>query len=454
MARAMTALVTMSRGELDRAGVVARVAEGRLTQAHAAELLGLSVRQVRRLCRIHEIEGPSGFASKRRGRPSNRLLPGAVRESALELVRARYSDFGPTLAHEKLVEQHGFGVSLTTVRRWMVEAELWTPRKLRDRRVHQPRRRRECLGELIQIDGCEHPWFEERAAKCVLLVFVDDATGRLMELRFASTESTFSYFTSVRRYLERHGRPVAFYSDKATIFRVNRNSHQGSGLTQFGRAMSELNIDVLCANSAPAKGRVERAHLTLQDRLVKELRLAGACSMADGNALLPGFVEDYNRRFGREPQSPHDAHRPLPADEPLEDIFQLQVERKVSRNLTVQYRRVLYLLEPTAEAHAVKGQRVRIYEDDDGNVSIRAGDQELPARPFAKEPQASITPGDIVDNKLLGTVLGEIRNHQLAREQERLNAARTKRERRLLRDRIQAAGSPAPATQQPPTGHF
>jgi hypothetical protein len=144
----------------------------------------------------------------------------------------------------------------------------------------------------VQIDGCEHDWFEGRGPKCVLLVFVDDATGRLMELRFARSESTFEYFTSVRRYLERHGRPVAFYSDKATIFRVNRKGPGGDGVTQFGRAMSELNVDVICANTAPAKGRVERAHLTLQDRLVKELRLAGVSTLEEGNAFLPHFVED------------------------------------------------------------------------------------------------------------------------------------------------------------------
>ena len=431
----MTALVTMSRRELDRAGVLARITEGRLTQVRGAELMALSVRQVRRLCRVYADEGPSALASKHRGRPSNRRLADAVQERALELVRSRYADFGPTFAREKLVEQHGFEVSVTTVRQWMVEAGLWTPRKLRDRRVHQPRRRRACVGELIQIDGSDHEWFEDRAPRCVLLVFVDDATGDLMELRFAPSESTFEYFTSVRRYLARHGRPVAFYSDKASIFRVNRKDY-GGGLTQFGRAMSELNIDVICANSAPAKGRVERAHQTLQDRLVKELRLAGVCCMEDGNAFLAEFVEDYNRRFGRAPESPHDVHRPLLADEPLDDIFRLQVERKVSRNLTLNYKRVLYVLEPTAQAHGVKGKRVRVYEDDDGNVSIRDGDTELAARAFDKEPRARVTQGDIVDNKLLGAVLSQIRLEQLARDEARLRNARTRRDRRLLERRL------------------
>ncbi len=355
-------------------------------------------------------------------------------------MRARYGDFGPTLAHEKLVEVHGFEASLSTVRQWMVEAELWTPRRLRDRRVHQPRLRRACRGELIQIDGCDHHWFEDRAPRCVLLVFVDDATGELMEVQFARSESTFTYFTSVRRYLTAHGRPVAFYSDKASIFRVNRKQHRGDGLTQFGRAMTDLNIDVICANSAPAKGRVERAHQTLQDRLVKELRLAGVSSIEDGNAFLPGFVEDYNRRFGRAPRSPFDAHRPLLANEPLDDIFRLQVERKVSRNLTLHYSRVMYVLEPTQEALDVKGQRVRVYEDDDGNVSIRAGDIELAARAFPKDSGAGVTPGDIVDNKILGAVLTQIRGQQLVKEKSRLKKARTERERRLLKKKLSRLG--------------
>ncbi|MCB9592097.1 MAG: ISNCY family transposase [Sandaracinaceae bacterium] len=262
----------------------------------------------------------------------------------------------------------------------MVEDGLWTPRRLRDRRVHPPRHRRVCRGELVQIDGSEHDWFEDRGRRCVLLVFVDDATGELMELRFARSESTFEYFTSVRRYLEKHGRPVAFYSDKASIFRVNRKEHAGSGLTPFGRAMGELNIDVICAHSAPAKGRVQPAHQTLQDRLVKELRLAGVDSIEDGNIFLPSFVADYNRRFGRPPASQHDAHRPLLPHEPLDDIFKLQVERKLSRNLTLHYQNVLYVLEATEDAQRAKGQRVRVYEDDDGNVSIRAGDVELPGQ--------------------------------------------------------------------------
>ena len=193
------------------------------------------------------------------------------------LVESRCSDFGPTLAAEKLREIPGVVVSVETLRRWMIAAELWVPRSQRARRVHQPRHRRSCVGELVQIDGCEHAWFEDRAPKCTLLDYVDDATRRLMELRFVASESTFDYFAATQTYLERHGKPVAFYSDKASIFRVHgAEARRSGGVTQFGRALSELNIEILCANTPQAKGRVERAHLTLQDRLVKELRLRGA----------------------------------------------------------------------------------------------------------------------------------------------------------------------------------
>jgi hypothetical protein len=199
----------------------------------------------------------------------------------------------------------------------------------------------------VQIDGSDHEWFEARGPRCVLLVYVDDATSALLELRFAESESTFEYFTSTRRHLERHGKPVAFYSDKAGIFRVNaKDAAGGDGLTQFGHAMTDLNIDVICANSAPAKGRVERAHLTLQDRLVKELRLRNICSIGDGNVFLPHFMSDYNRRFARAPTSDHDAHRSLGSHERHDDIFQWQEDRRLTKNLTLHYKRVMYLLRP------------------------------------------------------------------------------------------------------------
>ena len=214
----------------------------------------------------------------------------------------------------------------------MIADGLWIDRRHRLPSPHQPRRRRDCLGELVQIDGSEHAWFEDRGETCTLLAFVDDATSRLMQLRFVASESAFDYFRATRAYLETHGKPVAFYSDKHGIFRVNaKDAVGGDGITQFGRALTELNIDIICANSPQAKGRVERAFGTLQDRLVKELRLAGISTIAAANAWLPGFIADYNKRFGRAPANAKDLHRPLTEADNLDEILAWREERTVTQ---------------------------------------------------------------------------------------------------------------------------
>ena len=345
-------LTSLSTREMDRLQVVLRIADRRLTQTAGAQILGISDRQMRRICRRFAQEGAAGLESKRRGQ-SNRRLPVELRDEALALVRARYADFGPTLAQEKLLEQHDIRVATETLRQWMIDDGIWLTRRQRKKRVQQPRHRRDCYGELVQIDGSDHHWFEDRGPRCVLLVYVDDATGKLMALRMCESESAFSYFHATRSYLERHGKPVALYSDKAGVFRVNaKRPKAGDGFTQFGRAMSDLNIDVICANTPAAKGRVERAHQTLQDRLVKELRLRGICTMDDANRYLPEFMDDYNRRFGRAARNDHDAHRPLLERDGLDDIFTWQEERRVTAQLTVHHKRTMYLLEPTEEAKA------------------------------------------------------------------------------------------------------
>lgn len=436
--------VTMSARELGRLEVLGRVIERRRTQRQAAEQLGLSERQVRRLCRALSQHGAAGLVSRQRGSPSNRTLPAAVREQALALVRTRYVDFGPTLAREKLLEHHGVAVSTETLRQWMMHGGLWVPRSQRPRRAHQPRHRRPCLGELVQIDGCEHAWFEDRGPKCTLLVFVDDATSRLQELRFVASESAFDYFESTRAYLERHGKPVAFYSDKASIFRVSGSpARQTAGITQFSRALCELNIDIVCANSPQAKGRVERAHLTLQDRLVKELRLRGISTPEAGNAYLPEFQADYNARFGREPASEHDAHRPVRKDEDLARIFTWQEDRKLTRNLTLHYKRVLYLVEPGPETLRLAGEICRVHEVADGGIEIFHAGRLLPSRAlFDKNPHVS--QGAIVANKRLGAVLAKIQADQQERDRQRLGRGSKLTLRQKERVRVAQAEASAP----------
>jgi len=319
----------------------------------------------------------------------------------MALVRERYADFGPTLAAEKLGELHDMRISRETLRAWMVADGLWQTRKKRRGRVHQPRYRRDCLGELVQVDGSEHRWFEDRGPKCTLLVFIDDATSRLMHLQFAQTESTFSYFSAARSYFETHGKPVAFYSDKHSVFRVNKAGGVATdGMTQFGRALHALNIEIICANSSQAKGRVERANKTLQDRLVKELRLAALSSIEAGNAFLPGFIADYNGRFAKPPANPKDLHRPMSSRDTLEDAFTWRVECTLSQSLTLQYDKVMFILDPTEEAQDAIGKRVEVLDYPDGRLAIRYKGADLPYRTFDKIRH--VKQAAVVENKRLG----------------------------------------------------
>ena len=427
--------VTMSNREIDRGEMIRRVLEKRLTQSKAASLLGLSVRQVKRLCRQFKAQGLAGLTSQLRGRPSNRKLAAETKAMVVALVRERYADFGPKLAHEKLVEIHGIHASRETVRGWLAEAGLWLTRGERKRRVHQPRHRRQCLGELVQIDGCDHEWFEARADRCTALVYVDDATGRLMELRFVVSESAFDYFAATQSYLSHYGKPVAFYSDKHSIFRVNQEGSSGrsAGVTQFGRALGDLNIEIICANTPQAKGRVERMNKTLQDRLVKEMRLREISTMADANAYAPEFMVDYNRRFAHAPMNPHDAHRPVQPGEVLSEVFTWQEERTMTRNLVVHYQRRTYLIVPSPESLSLAGRRVRLFEAADGQVEIRCANHLLTYTVLDKQPL--VAPGAIVENKRLGAVLSTIRAGQEERDQRRLASKKlTLRQKTHLRE--------------------
>src|SRR3954470_11365270 len=416
------AVVLMSEAELSRVDTLARVDRGELPVAGAASILGLSPRQVFRLLARFRSEGASGLASRRRGRPSNRRLPAAVREAALAAVRERYADFGPTLAAEKLEELHDIRLSRETLRQWMAEGGLWGPRKPRRGRVHQPRHRRDCLGELVQIDGCEHPWFEDRGPPCTLLVFVDDATRRLMHLRFVARESAVAYIAATRAYVEAHGKPVAFYSDKHGIFRVNHpDAAGGDGMTQFGRALHELNVDIICANSPQAKGRVERAHKPLQDRLVKELRLAGVSTIEAANAFLPAFVADYNARFAKEPRLAEDLHRPLAPHDDLDGALTWREERTVSASLTLRYDKMLILLEPSDPTRALPRRRVRVVNSPEGRFAIRHKGRDLPFRVFDK--LRKVDQAAVVESKRLGAVLAHIRERQAEAAGKRNGAA-------------------------------
>jgi transposase len=379
-----------------------RLSKKQMSQKEAGMILSLSVRQIKRLLKAYHKQGAAGLVSKHRGRKGNNRLSAEVKKRALNLLKRKYRGFGPTLAHEKLVEKEKLKLSDESVRKLMIEEDLWKARKAKKVAVHQLRERRACFGELVQIDGSPHDWFEGRAAPCVLLVFIDDATGKLVQLLFVDSESFFSYCQAAQSYFRQYGKPVAFYSDKNSIFRVNVPSvGSGDALTQFGRAMLELDIEILCANTPQVKGRVERVIQTLQDRLPKEMRLRGIHSHEAGNAYLPAFIQDFNQRFSEEPRSDVNAHRPLAAKEDLARILSWQETRSLSKNLTLQFQKTVYQIQTERPTYALHNAQVTVCVNDQDEITILYNGKALPYTIYNQQAlQAEIVAAKQLDRTL------------------------------------------------------
>ena len=427
----------MSDKELKRLSVLQEVCHRRITQSKASELLQLSERQIRRLIQAYKAHGPAALAHAGRGQSSNSKRSEELRLHCLTIIAEQLYGFGPTLAHEKLSTVHGLDISVETLRCWMIAAGLWIPRSKRMKRPYQPRYNRDCLGELIQIDGSYHDWFEGRAAKCCLLVYIDDATSKLQHLRFCETESTFDYMLSTRCYIEQHGKPLAFYSDKHSVFRVNQSSKQETKITQFGRVLSRLNIDIIFANSPQAKGRVERANRTLQDRLIKEMRLEGINSIAEANAWLPCFIEQFNRKFAKVASNPKDLHRcSTETPQELDSIFTWREPRKVSKSLTITYDKCIYILENIEQNHTLMGKYIEFLEYPDGTVGIEYQARKINYSIFDKLSQ--LNQREVVENKRLGSVLAHIQQqHEELEQQNKLNRSQKMPSRRAQKTVIQ-----------------
>jgi transposase len=394
----MDKLLEMSAKELDRLAVMQRLSERRMSQKEASSILHLSVRQIKRLLSAYREKGAAGLVSKHRGRKGNNRLAEAVKRRALNLLKTKYKGFGPTLAHEKLVEREQLKISDESVRQLMIAEELRKPRKAKKVTVHQLRERRACLGELIQIDGSPHDWFEGRAEPCVLLVFIDDATGKLMRLLFVDSESFFSYCQAAQGYFQQCGKPVAFYSDKHGIFRVNvPSTGAGEALTQFGRAMQELDIQILCAHTPQAKGRVERVIQLLQDRLPKEMRLRGISKRTEGNVYLPEFIADFNQRFAVQPRSSVDAHRPLTAKDDLARILTWQETRTLSKNLTLQFHKTVYQIQTHRPSYALRNAQVTVCVNAQEELTILYNSKALPYSIYKQQTKQA----EIVSTKQL-----------------------------------------------------
>jgi hypothetical protein len=375
--------ISMSEKELYRLQVLKDVEEKKISVAKAANMLKISTRQLSRIRKSFKQKGAKGLVSKKLGALGNHRIPEEQEKLVLLFFKKEeHTDFGPTLAHEYMVKSLGLKISLSSVRNILIRHNLWVANVKRKKRIHPLRQRRPQNGDLEQIDGSEHDWFEDRGPRCSLLVIVDDATSSIPHAKFVKSENLIDYFYFVREYIELHGVPKAFYSDKHSVFRVNRNPENGAK-TQFARAMDELEILLIFANSPQAKGRVERRNKDLQDRLVKALRIAQINSIEAANMFLPTFLKEFNLQFAKLPENPINAHKPAPSQQELDRIFCIKNVRVLSKNLTLQYKGILYQIY-SEDQLSLRGAKVDIIESLEGAVRIERKGKALRFVPYGE----------------------------------------------------------------------
>ncbi len=391
--------LAMGKRDRDVLVVLRGVMAGRYTQAEAGRLLHLGVRQVRRKLERLVAEGDGSVVHGLRGRPSNRRCGSAFRKRVLAAYRRKYEGFGPTFAGEKLTEE-GLAVDGETLRRWLMAEGLWERKRRRD--PHRSRReRRPRFGELVQMDASVHDWLEGRGETLVLVTMIDDATSRVLA-RFYPGGTLEAHLDLLGRWLRRHGRPGAVYTDRHSLFEVHDRGQavaDPDAKTQFGRALDELGVALIRAHSPQAKGRVERSFGTAQDRWVKELRLAKARTCGEANAVLERLLPEHNRRFARPPRETSDFHRPLTADHPLASILSVRHERVVGNDYVVRFGNRFFQLLPPVHA-GERGGRVTLECRLDGSLAIRFGGTALQYRELSREEdghpgQDEPTPPDV-----------------------------------------------------------
>jgi transposase len=383
----------MSVRELKRHEVMGRVSRNEIGLRDAAALMEVSYRQVKRVWKRYRQEGAAGLVHRSAGRPSSRSKPAELRKRALALIREKYSGeagkrFGPTLTAEHLSSDEGLEVHPETLRRWMLEAGLWS--RERKHRPHRKRReRRKHFGELVQFDGSQHAWFEERGAKCFLMNMVDDATSRT-EAIFSEEETIWAAVGVLRKWVSKYGIPKALYTDWKNVYVKEPTPKQELRgevpVTQFGRMCAKLGIRIIAANSPQAKGRVERNHGTHQDRLIKKMRLKQIASMVEGNRFLPTYLADHNRRFVSAPQAAEDFHTAVPESVDLDAIFRLEEMRTISNDWVVSYHSRLFQLRVSSRQHAPARSQVTVCEWQDGRIKIYYRDQLMPSEEISQRP--------------------------------------------------------------------
>lgn len=384
----MKGVISMSTKETERIAIMDKLVAKQIKQKHASSQLGISIRQVQRLVKRYKLEGISGLIHQSRGRVGNRTFTKEKKDQIVLLINKQYPDFGPTLASEKLLERDGINVSKETIRQLMIEEQLWKAKERKQVVIHTYRERRSCVGELVQLDGSPHKWFEDRADPCTLIAFIDDATSKIMDGAFVNYEGTFTLFETTEHYLNSHGKPLSLYVDKHSTFKINRQATIEEELkdlmpqSQFGRAMGDLCIKVIFAHSPQAKGRVERLFETLQDRLVKEMRLEGISAKEEGTRYFREvYIPRHNSKFAVLPKDLTNVHRALLATDDLRRIFTIQTKRVVSKVLVVQYKNTRYQLDTTgAYQYLLKKATILVEENRDGVLVFRHKDKTIPYR--------------------------------------------------------------------------
>ena len=384
-------VIIMSVKEVRRLPVIQQAMARTLTQHQAGAVLGVTDRQIRRLIHRLRKDGETGLVHRGRGRPSNRRRPAALKRQVLQLYTRHYGDFGPTLAAEKLAERHGITLSAETLRRWLQEQGV--NHFTRWKRPHRAWRARKAhVGELIQLDGSHHDWFEGRGPHGVLMAYIDDASSRVFA-RFYEYEGTVPALDSFQRYVKQYGIPLALYADKHTTYHSSAPptvKEQLAGVkptSQFGRALGDLGVELISAHSPQAKGRIERLFKTLQDRLIKEMRLAGIATLADANRFLPAWLSQYNRRFAVQPATATDLHRSLTADTDVRSVLAVKTRRVLRRDWTVAHGGQLYQIQDRLRA-----THVLVEEWVDGTLRILHHDRPLPYHPILMRPRPVVTP--------------------------------------------------------------
>ena len=378
-------IVMLSQEELKRLHIIGKVAEKKFKQREAAIILGISTRQIRRLAKRIKREGEGGIAHKSRGKTSNRKIADGTKNKILALYRQKYNDFGPTMAAEKLVERHNLAISDETLRIWLIESGDWKVKR-KKKKHRQWRERKHHYGEMEQIDGSHHDWFEGRGPVCVLMGYIDDAEGKVFG-KFYEYEGTIPAMDSFRRYIRKNGIPMSIYLDKHTTYKspVKEPRYYGvaqkESLSQFERAMKELGVKVIHAHSPQAKGRVERLFRTFQDRVVKEMRLRGIKSIEEGNTFLQYYLPIYNRRFSVKAKEKENLHRKVAKGLDLDKVLCIKTERTLRNDFTIAHKGSLYQVTESTDA-----KKVIVQERINGSIHIIYKEEKLKFREITERP--------------------------------------------------------------------